>query len=172
MPDHPNMPEPPSDDEIEASLRRAVERAFAQPSEQEDEDLEARFPSFRSGGDDTEDPEAASRRRLVFPEEDPEFSERLEALHARADQVKTARETKTATEKRTQTQSQEESRSLGMGLSIAYTLIGLPVVLALVGWLIDRQLGTNAWKAGMAFAGMVIGLVHAVMMLNKSNREG
>jgi F0F1-type ATP synthase assembly protein I len=117
---------------------------------------------------DGEAPDEVARRleeiqegvRTERPDFDAEFEERLSALERRAGKVRTRREGQVVEEKRRRELQQSDAKGLGVGLSIAYTIIGLPLVLAGVGWLIDRRLETDLYMG----LGMVIGAFAGVMM--------
>ncbi len=59
------------------------------------------------------------------------------------------------------------SRGLGTGLSAAYAIIGLPLVGAGVGWLIDRAVGTTFIVVIGVVGGLVGGIFHAVQLSNR-----
>jgi F0F1-type ATP synthase assembly protein I len=175
MPDDPHLPEPPSDDEIEARLRRAVERSFQQPVEEEDESPEAVEARFRrlqeelAGVGLPETADDAQPRRPRAPEDDPEFAAQLDALHNRADKARSAYDTSQQHKDRELGRDRASARGLGVGLSIGYTIVGLPLVGVAIGWLLDSQFGTNLWKGLLALAGAVLGIVMAIMTLNRTD---
>ena len=62
-------------------------------------------------------------------------------------------------------------RQLGIGLSIAYAILGLPLVGAGIGWLIDRATGVQGvWVGPLVLVGAAAGVAMAVVLLGKSNR--
>ena len=61
----------------------------------------------------------------------------------------------------------QSSRAMGTGLSAAYAIIGLPIVGAGVGWLIDRALGITLFVVIGVVGGLIGGMVHAVQLSNR-----
>lgn len=59
------------------------------------------------------------------------------------------------------------ARDLGTGLSAAYAIIGLPLVGAGIGWLIDRAIGITLFVVIGVIGGLVGGMVHAVQLSNR-----
>ena len=63
----------------------------------------------------------------------------------------------------------ETSRGLGLGLAAAYSIIGLPLVGAGLGWLADRYSeGTTFTMIGV-FVGIILGVAHAVHLSNRAS---
>jgi F0F1-type ATP synthase assembly protein I len=54
----------------------------------------------------------------------------------------------------------KSARGLGIGLTVAYTIIGLPIAGFLIGLMIDRQVGGTAWQTwltlSLTFAGVFL----------------
>lgn len=168
MADEPNLPNPPSDDEISERLRQAVERASRKVDAEEDP-----FTALKREMADVplgSPPESSQTAKVGLPDEDPEFADRFNKLNERVDSYRTKKATAAHQEGKRLKSEQESSRGMGLGLSIAYTIIGLPVVMALIGWLIDQKLQTTFWKGSLAFLGMIIGVFYAVTVLNKTNK--
>ena len=61
------------------------------------------------------------------------------------------------------------NKGLGVGLAIAYTLLGLPMAGLGIGFLLDRMLGATIWKGIGTVVGAAGGIAFAVMMLNREN---
>ena len=147
------MPDEPEDETTEARFRRVREelRAMELPHVS-DEEIDARLGDSEKRArpsvpdlPDVDDLELRTRRaRLSHDRAKGEEGGRL------ADDAKA-------------------SKGLGIGLSIAYTLLGLPMVGLGVGFLLDRLLGTTAWKGIGTVAGAVGGIAFAVMILNREN---
>jgi len=168
MADEPNLPNPPSDEEISERLRQAVDRASRKVDANEDP-----FSALKREMDDVplgSLTERSEKAEVRLPEDDPEFADRFNKLNERVENYRTKKDTEAHQEGKRLKSEQESSRGMGMGLSIAYTIIGLPVVMALIGWLIDQKLQTTFWKGSLGFLGMVIGVFYAVMALNKTNK--
>ena len=56
---------------------------------------------------------------------------------------------------------------LGVGLHVAYTIMGVPLGFAAVGWALDKVLGTTFLLSTLTLAGVVIGLFVAIYSLNR-----
>ena len=158
MPDKPE----PTEEELEERLRKLLDEAeTADEAELDDielrlRDVEARFQAAQENRE-TDD-------RLF----DAEFEDKLDKLHERADASKQRREGAKSEAKRKSFVESDSSRSLGIGLSIAYTITGLPLLGVGIGWLIDNAAGTTMWKGICMLIGAVIGLAMAFVMMNKS----
>jgi F0F1-type ATP synthase assembly protein I len=62
---------------------------------------------------------------------------------------------------------QKAYRGLGVGLTIAYTIIGLPLVGLAIGWALDTAAtGGNLFRALGCVAGMTLGVFMAIRMMN------
>ena len=61
----------------------------------------------------------------------------------------------------------ETSRGMGLGLAAAYGIIGLPLVGAGCGWLVDRALGTTFVVAIGVVLGLVGGMFYAIQLSNR-----
>ncbi|MBL8064904.1 MAG: AtpZ/AtpI family protein [Chthonomonadaceae bacterium] len=62
----------------------------------------------------------------------------------------------------------EGGRNLGLGLQIAYAILGVPIVFFGVGWLIDRQVGGTLWQGLLTIFGAAIAVWYAVIASGKS----
>lgn len=98
------------------------------------------------------------------PPSDEEIDARLATNKQRLDQARKKHE---AT-KGTGPLDPKTARGMGVGLSAAYAIIGLPLVGAGLGWLIDRALGTTFIIAILAVAGLIGGMFHAVQLSNRA----
>ncbi len=97
---------------------------------------------------------------------DDEFEEKLRALEEKAHRSKAMREVQQRKVETDQRSSQEDSRALALGLSIAYTIIGMPLLGTAVGWGVDRQLGTHYWMGMMTLAGATLGVAVAIYKMS------
>ena len=61
----------------------------------------------------------------------------------------------------------ETTRGMGVGLSAAYGIIGLPLVGAGLGWLADRMFHTGFCVIAGVVLGLVGGMVYAVQISNR-----
>jgi hypothetical protein len=62
---------------------------------------------------------------------------------------------------------QESSRGLGIGLVVAYTILGVPMGGLLIGWVADYFLKTNICRGLGALAGFVVGIIIVMGQLNQ-----
>lgn len=113
----------------------------------------------------------ANDRRQALSEADQELRDRLERLERRMEQAKTARDAHADRATRQMQEQGADARQLGIGLSIAYAILGLPLVGAGIGWLIDRATGVQGvWVGPLVLVGAAAGVAMAVFLLGKSNR--
>lgn len=101
------------------------------------------------------------------PMNDPEFVARMKALDERSERIRQQRQEKATEKKRAIKSDQESSRGLAVGLSIAYTIMGVPVAGFLIGWLIDNQLKSEMYKGIGVMAGAVAGISMALFILKR-----
>lgn len=101
------------------------------------------------------------------PMNDPEFVARMKALDERSERIRQQRQEKATEKKRAIKSDQESSRGLAVGLSIAYTIMGVPVAGFLIGWLIDNQLKSEMYKGIGVMVGAVAGISMALFILKR-----
>ena len=65
----------------------------------------------------------------------------------------------------------DSGRGLADGLSIAYALIGMPMVGILVGWLLDKSSGGGNWTAILTLGGVGLGVIFMLLVLARQNRR-
>lgn len=154
MPDYESnrFPEGPSDDEIEARLRKVREELEAM--EGLPELPEDRLPQLK--------PAPAL----------PNFDERLAELEAKAKSVKERRDGAVQQQKRQMARDAESQRGLGVGLTVAYAIVGVPLFAIAIGWVVDQRLGTDIYRGMGALIGSILGIVGAVFILNKYQNRG
>lgn len=156
MPDEPveRFPEGPDDEEIAARLRRVREelsRIEGLPELPED-----RIPQLAPAHE--------------LPKV-PDFDDRLKDLEARADAAKNRRADKARTEKRRMESDAESNRGLGIGLTVAYAIIGVPLFGIGLGYLADNAAGTNIYRGVGALLGSIVGIAGAVIILNRQQNQ-
>ncbi|HSI73509.1 MAG TPA: hypothetical protein VK934_10055 [Fimbriimonas sp.] len=100
---------------------------------------------------------------------DDEFEQRLSEFHGRVDTLKEAREAKESVVARDRSREKESARGLGVGLTVAYTIIGMPLVGAGLGWLLDRAFGTQIFVGIGVVALGAFGMVFAIVVLSRNN---
>lgn len=122
--------------------------------------------SFDAGVKKLED--QASGLHVEIPGElDEEFDERMQKLEEKAAAHRAMRENVKKEEARKTKSDREAAKGLGIGLSVAYTIIGLPVFGYGVGWLIARQTGSTTVAGFGMLIGAVLGIAAAILMLNR-----
>ena len=139
----------------------------------EDEDIRTRFERVREELAEMKLPDLPADGPSS-PSKTPELAkldEELRLLDARASESKSLRDNAHAAKVKAGVTDQMNSRGLGLGLSIAYMIIGLPMAGVAVGWFLDRQLHTSFWKGILAVSGLTIGLAMTVMYQNRMNRK-
>jgi F0F1-type ATP synthase assembly protein I len=184
---------PPDEDPALAAFRAEAERildeAEAEGLEIEEDGLldedEPSSDPISEGGvprvyEDVEPPpETASQGRISdvvgaagqAAEFDDEMRRELEEIERKARTTKAQHrknEAKIAADRRT---SAEDQRALGVGLNIAFAIVGLPLVGAGIGWLLNRQLGTPIWTGILSLAGATLGIVYAIYVLNRTQKN-
>lgn len=111
----------------------------------------------------------SSKPRTDNLEFDRHFDSRLSELQTKAQTVKSIRDSQQRDAERIQQRDNESGRGLGIGLTVAYMILGLPMFGAGVGWLIDRQVGGKFWIGVCTLMGAVLGLTLAIMTINKAD---
>jgi len=142
-------PELPTKDEIELRLKDARAKIAA---EMLDDGPVVEIPEVR-----------------VDPFDDAEFRSRYEEISNRAKVIQEKRAAAVKTQAKKEKSDRESAKGLGVGLSIAYTILGMPVAGYLIGWAID---GNSVVQTGRNFGtliGAFIGVAAAVMMMNRTN---
>ena len=155
----------PTEEELELRLKKLLGEAETADADELDA-IELKLRDVESKLD------AGSRERKerdgFF---DSEFEERLEKLHERADQAKDRQHGVAQAKEREQRMAAVSTRGLGVGLSIAYTITGLPLLGVLIGWLVDRSQGTTSGKGIGVMIGVAVALAMAFMMMKRSDNE-
>lgn len=145
----------PTDEEIEARLSRAIDDAenYLGPVRHDPKGLAEQE-------DETKSP---------YGDFDLEFNERLEGFHQKVDRIKASREEQEREKERKRKLEQDSSRGLGIGLTIAYVIIGLPLLGAGIGWLADGRSG-GTWTGIGTVIGGVLGIVAAISIMSRENK--
>jgi F0F1-type ATP synthase assembly protein I len=126
--------------------------------------------------DEREEPETLEARAKA---EMDDLEARLEGFEARVQEIRSGTRMPDPPElqvdrppmlrkTRAEAKSDQDSyRGLGAGLSAAYALIGVPVVLFFLGKLIDGRVGGTGWSTGLGLLGFCVGLWFAVVTVNR-----
>jgi F0F1-type ATP synthase assembly protein I len=94
-----------------------------------------------------------------------ELDRKAEELRKRAGESKRRLEVATKRDEKTLRSEQEAARGLGFGLQVAYTIIGMPLLGAAIGYGIDFALKTTIWKGNVSVLFMAIGVGWAIYIL-------
>ena len=62
-------------------------------------------------------------------------------------------------------------RGLGVGLTLAYAMVGPLIVGWGIGWMVDRDSGKNTWQTWGTVIGMFLGFIAVVFLLSKTNQD-
>jgi F0F1-type ATP synthase assembly protein I len=103
--------------------------------------------------------------------DDAEFEARVAALHAKVDRVAATRAAIKTQTARQQASDGKATAGMGIGLSIAYTIIGCPITGYVIGYLLDNRAGTTSMRTNGAFIGIVIGMGVAVFLIQRSSKQ-
>lgn len=151
MSDEPIKPELPSDEEIEARFSKIKENLTIEL-------------------DDADEKLAAILDKTYAPKiETDELDERMVSLEAKAQQLKEKREAQKKQANKEMKLSQDSAQGLGMGMTIAYVIIGVPLAGGLLGLLLNKLTGSPIWLVIFGMGGMVLGLGFAVFLATKNN---
>jgi F0F1-type ATP synthase assembly protein I len=101
---------------------------------------------------------------------DAEFESKLADIERRADEALARRRQAQSEQRGVHRESRESARGLGLGFSIGYAILGLPLLGYGIGWLIDRQLGTKTIGGFGMLIGATLGVVFAIVQLNRQQR--
>src|SRR5947209_1082734 len=88
-----------------------------------------------------------------------------------------AAELKATQQKKAQVQSEQRkveadtSRGLGIGMTVAYVIVGVPLTGALVGWLIDKATKASIYTGIGTLLGAVIGIAMTIAIINRENNR-
>ena len=116
------------------------------------------WPHVFFGGGDAQGRDMAEDDTDEVPKLPPDA--RLESLDERLDRLRRA-----GAEKATRAQGEASNRA---GRLVVNQLIGGPVGGGIVGWLLDRWLGTAPWlMLGLMFVGFAGGFINVVRISNK-----
>ncbi len=126
-------------------------------AEAEPDEVEARFQALDKKFDED---------RIELPNTD-EFEERFRKLESQVGDSKSKRAEQDRQAARRQKSDSEAARGAGIGLTVAYAILGTPMMGALIGYLMDREFGTNLWKGVLTLLGAVIGVTFAVVTTNR-----
>lgn len=112
--------------------------------------------------------EQAENLKAELPTElDEEFDERMRRLEQKVSTRRAIRDNVQKQEARKAELDRDATRGLGIGLNVAYALIGLPLVGAGLGWFLDKQLGTSFWTGICVVGGLIAAIAYTVLLMNQ-----
>ena len=115
--------------------------------------------------------ETAAETSIKASSIDDEFENRISSFSRKVDQARTKREAKNQEERRSLAGDADSAQGLGVGLSIAYTIIGFPLAGALVGYFVDQKLGTQVWKGFGLLIAAALAVFMSLLILRRSNTK-
>lgn len=101
------------------------------------------------------------------PKEDQELEEKLREIEARAAKGRASHRLAKPEYEQNVKGTQSSYKGLGLGLMMAYGLIGFPIVCYGIGWWIDQQVGGTLASALLTVFGMVCAVAWVVIIAAK-----
>lgn len=115
--------------------------------------------------------EAVGTHMPENPEYEAELEERLRRLEHRVRKAKANEAGRAMRTDAVLKPDAESHRQLGVGLSIAYAIIGMPVVGYGLGYLLDAGKPNQLWTPWTSLAGCLLGVIYALFVLNRENQR-
>ncbi len=106
------------------------------------------------------DGDAPKTPQPEMPDLDPELEARLAAFEAKARARREVHETEQAAVRAERASDAESVRGAGIGLSLAYTILGLPLAGYGVGWLLENA-GVRGWTPMLTLVACVLAIALA-----------
>ncbi|MDX2065700.1 MAG: hypothetical protein SFX74_08170 [Fimbriimonadaceae bacterium] len=147
------LPELPSEDEIRARIAAARARAGLGVEAVAAEPEAIEIPEVRA-------------ERL----DDADFQAKLSALEEKAERIRGARAAAKQDEAAAQRSEQSSARGLGVGLQLAYVLLGLPLAGAAAGYGLDTWLRMNVWKGVLCLGGAILAILWIAIQTQRDDR--
>jgi F0F1-type ATP synthase assembly protein I len=146
------------DDDPFKKVREDLEKMNL-PEEGEPDEIEARFQELQ---------EKHEAEKPVLPDT-ADLDARFHKLEAQVGSVRERQETERKATARRHQEDSSQAKSLGLGLSAAYAIIGMPLVGAGIGWLIDSAMGTVIWKGMLCLVGAIFGIWFAISAASRKH---
>lgn len=139
-----------------------------------DEEIEARFSKIKENLtvelDDADTKLAEILGNTTVPKvEAPDFEDRLHALEDKAKHLKERRQSQKVQAEKEIRSVRDANQGLGMGMTIAYTILGMPLAGGCLGLLLNKVTNGTAWLPLCSLIGMVAGLSFAIFLLYRKN---
>jgi F0F1-type ATP synthase assembly protein I len=151
------LPDVPTEEDIEARLRRALEDPEGLRLTS-DEEIEAMAAAMHE--------RLAEAGRAGVSDED-EFDRRLRDLEQRMASRQRDYVASKSEQDRVREADRQSAKGLGVGLAVAYAIVGTPMLGAGIGWLIDNRVGSDAWVGILTLCGAALGVAFAILILNR-----
>lgn len=167
-PDDLQLPELPTDEEIEARLSRAIKEAEQQLGPVRADEVGKELELL----DELDQSTSTQMGRLDHVHE--EFEEELGALRRKSTTARLTHAKSQMKEESRIASDRDSHRGLAIGLSAAFGFMGPMFAGYLIGWLIDRSnRQEGVWSTWLTVIGMGAGFVYLVMVLNRlSDNKG
>lgn len=160
----PEIPELPSDEDIRAKLQKVRDDLASNNGAGAELELELKADSMVS-----KISEAADTALHESPLD--EIDTRLELLKQKAAASRAKHDRATKLSESEIASSSRNARASGLGLTVAYMIMGFPMAGAGVGWIIDRATGASTWMGILTTIGAVVGVAVTVAMVNKHSNS-
>jgi F0F1-type ATP synthase assembly protein I len=138
---------------------------MAEDEESEDEKIERRLRELE------ENTTRAANEHRSAAEFDDHFEDRLKGLEERAKGARLGQQQINAQTNERRRVESETGKGLGLGLSVAYMIVGVPLFGALIGYFIDKGTNSNIFKGLCTITGAVIGITMTVITVNRHNPD-
>jgi F0F1-type ATP synthase assembly protein I len=161
------IPQPPSDDEIQARLRRAAEKARLAADNADDAALLRRIREEMADLPAEPSPIPA----VAHPDDDPEFAARLRELDARAAKARAIKVAEVKQSARVEKQTRSDTGNLKNGMAIAYAIIGMPAIGSVLGLIVAKVFNMPVATSAGGFIGILVGCLVAFRFIRLANKE-
>lgn len=152
-------------EELRAELRASIDELIASDGPEDAiQELEREYQRLGAVTD------SANAAREELAAIDAEFETRLQAAKDRARRSHEDRTNIARTREKELASQGKASRGLGVGLTLAYMILGTPMAGFGIGWLIDRANGVQNQASSVGILlGSILGLGLAVVIMNRDN---
>ena len=159
MPNEPEKPELPSEDEIEARFNKIRENLHPDL-----DDVDLKLAGILDN----------TKVEPIPESEHDEYRSKLAELDEKMKQAKQNRDKgkpSTMSGSISGSLDQKSSVSMGLGFMLAYTIVGTPLLGFGVGILINKVTHTDGWQIWLTLLGSVIGLSWVIMVTNRHGKD-
>jgi cation transport ATPase len=110
-------------------------------------------------------------KRKLEAELSDEMRSEIDSIAERARNARSRHESTRTKQSKSAFGDRKSSRSLGVGLTIAYVIVLMPVGGYFIGRLIDNQTGGNAWSSWLTIICATLGVAFAIAILSKHQNK-